>query len=81
MGVPTRYITNAKGPTPYKKKVTIAPSTLPMGLTASATVINRTTNIQAIAMIHISGRGLCQAVRGPKFALNEAKTHHAEGRC
>jgi hypothetical protein len=36
------------GSAPYNKKVTTAPSTVPMGLVASATAIIKATYIQAI---------------------------------
>jgi hypothetical protein len=47
-------MTLASGITPYRKNVTKAPSTVPWVDVASATVISKTTNIQAMGTMCIS---------------------------
>jgi hypothetical protein len=45
-----------KGSAPYSTKVTMAPSSVPDGLAASATLIMSTTYIQAMATRYMMGK-------------------------
>ncbi|KQV98450.1 hypothetical protein ASC87_21520 [Rhizobacter sp. Root1221] len=54
--MPMTYSTMDNGSAPYSKKVTIAPSTVPAGLVASARAIISTTYIQAMVTRYMGFR-------------------------
>jgi hypothetical protein len=57
-----KYKIKATGKSPYRKKVTVAPSRVPLLLVASATLIMTTTYNQAIGIMYIGFTRQCSRV-------------------